>query len=197
VGTDLFSTLRVWHNKRAGDLDERGWNRLSLAVFHATPPYSWIRDHQSTFNVGLRVELDDFDVSQVHQLNERHGLPLLGDAEINRLMEVVGGHPDLVNLALSAVSSGSHSLDEVVNGAPDESGPFTPHLRVLEDNFQRDATLAQAFQKVLRAGRCDDERLFDGLLALGLVRGLTEDRVEPRYKLYKDYFGKNWPKSSR
>jgi hypothetical protein len=91
---DLFSTIRFWHNERANDLDGRGWNRLGLVVAHATDPALWIRDlNQSPFNVGLRVVLQDFDAAQVLYLNEQLGCPLRSPAEVERLVNLVGGIP--------------------------------------------------------------------------------------------------------
>ena len=53
--TELFSTIRYWHNRRATDSKGR-WRQLNLVIAHATDPTLWIPDNnQSPFNVGTRV----------------------------------------------------------------------------------------------------------------------------------------------
>ena len=62
------------HNRRAHD--ER-WNRLSVIMAISTEPYLLIDSlHQSPFNVGLVLYLEDFDDVQVLELSRRYGLSL-------------------------------------------------------------------------------------------------------------------------
>jgi hypothetical protein len=188
---DLFSTLRAWHNERAGDLDGRGWGRLGMVVAHATDPTLWIRnlDH-SPFNVGLRVVLDDFAAAEVAALNARYGRPLRSKAEVARLMTLVGGHPYLARLALYTMATRPCSLAQLERGATAEDGPFASHLRQLLKILLGDGPLRAAVRTILDAGACDDELLFQRLWSVGLIRGETRDRIALRYKIYEDYFRK-------
>jgi hypothetical protein len=187
----LFSTLRFWHNERAGDLGDRGWRRLGMVVAHATDPALWIRDlNQSPFNVGLRVVLDDFDDDEIAVLNGRYGRPLRGKAEVSRLMKLVGGHPYLVRLALYMMATRPCTFAQLERVATDEDGPFAPHLRQLLKIVLGDAPLRAAVRSILDAGTCDDEMLFQRLWSVGLIRGETRDGVALRYQIYEDYFRK-------
>jgi hypothetical protein len=187
---DLFSALRFWHNSRAND-DGRGWNRLGLVVAHATDPVLWIRDlNQSPFNVGFRTALDDFDPVQVAWLNERYGRPLAVANEIDRLVALVGGHPYLVQLALDTLANRPCTLDELERTAALEDGPFASPLRYLTNRVLSDAPLNRALRSILKRGACDDERLFQRLWAVGLIRGEARDRVAFRSRVYESFIGK-------
>src|SRR6267378_6445398 len=72
-GSEVFGLFRSWHNERA--LDPQGpWSRLTLAIAYATEAHLFITDvNQSPFNVGTRLTLDDFDLKQLIDLNQRYG----------------------------------------------------------------------------------------------------------------------------
>jgi hypothetical protein len=187
--TDLFSTLRFWHNQRAYDLDGHGWARLGLVIAHATDPALWVRDlNQSPFNVGLRVVLDDFDTTQVAFLNERYGRPLRTPDEVIRLGALVGGHPYLVRIALYEMTTRPRSLDELCRVASRQDGPFASPLRFFTRLVHEDRALRDALRSILDHNLCDDELLFQRLWAVGLIRGENRGQVEFRAKLYEDLF---------
>jgi hypothetical protein len=68
---EIFALFRSWHNQRA--LDPAGpWSRLTLAIAYATEAHLFITDqNRSPFNVGTRLELEDFTFEQVAELNRR------------------------------------------------------------------------------------------------------------------------------
>jgi hypothetical protein len=185
---DLFSMIRSWHNRRASDHKGR-WRRLRLVVAHATDPALWIPDiNQSPFNVGLNVALDDFGAEHVADLNLRHGAPLNGDEEVRRLLDLVGGHPFLVRLALYTLVSKKWALEELERTATDQGGPFASHLQRYYSLVSKGPELRAALRQVVEQGRCDDELQFQHLWAAGLVRGETREAVTLRCRLYHDYF---------
>jgi AAA-like domain len=87
----FFGLLRGWHNRRA---THSAWNRFNLLIAHSTEPALFIQDlHQSPFNVGTPLRLGDFDRDDILWLNKRHGCPLKGAEDVERLIRLVGGHP--------------------------------------------------------------------------------------------------------
>ena len=113
VGNEVFALLRSWYNSRALDPD-RVWNRLTMVLCYATEARLFITDlNQSPFNVGTRLTLDDFLPAQISDLNARYGGPLRTAASVARLQAIVGGHPYLVQTALSSLLSGRHTLEEL------------------------------------------------------------------------------------
>jgi hypothetical protein len=122
----FFSMLRLWHNNRAF---EPMWPQLDLVVATSTEPYYFIDNlHQSPFNVGEVIELQDFTRAQVRELNQRHGGPLTAKEEA-QLMSLLHGHPYLVRRALYLVASQRMRANDLFAHASDERGPFGDHLR--------------------------------------------------------------------
>ena len=182
---DFFSTLRVWHNRRA---TQKTWNNLNLVIAHSTDPNLWIQDmSQSPFNVGRRVELNDFDEAQVATLNERYRSPLQSDREIQALMDLTGGQPYLVQMALYTLAENNWSLQDLQAVASDERGPFIDHLRWYLWRLQRNEALRQSLKEILNQGACEDEVHFQRLRAGGLVKGTSHRAARIRCQLYADY----------
>ncbi|MCP5107440.1 MAG: toll/interleukin-1 receptor domain-containing protein [bacterium] len=183
---DFFATIRVWHNLRA---TEECWNRLNLVVAHSTEPSLWIQDiHQSPFNVGFRITMEDFDFQQVTELNARHGTPLKTNNEIRELMDFIGGQPYLVRMALYTLRKSNYTLSQLKEVAVGDRGPFGDHLRRFVWHLQKEKELKDSLRQVLRRGMCENEAHFFRLRGAGLVKGETRHQVQMRCKLYNDYF---------
>ena len=186
---DFFATVRGWHNLRA---TKEIWNNFNLMIAHSTEPNLWIQDiHQSPFNVGYRIRLDEFNADQVSELNAKHGAPLKEDREIKDLMELVGGHPYLVRQAFYTLVSNDWAMSELKKVATDEQGPFGDHLRQYQWRLQKNKPLKDALRQIIYERECDDESDFQRLSAAGLVKGEDRKSVEIRCALYKEYFKKH------
>ncbi|MGD2084613.1 MAG: AAA-like domain-containing protein [Candidatus Aminicenantes bacterium] len=186
---DFFSTIRGWHNLRAA---EECWNNLNLVIAHSTEPYLWIQDiNQSPFNVGFRIELQDFDFQQVKELNARHGSPLKKDKEIQELIDLTGGQPYLVRLGLYTMVKSNFSISQLKETATGDRGPFGDHLRQILWRLQGKKGLSDSLRQILRKGMCDYEPHFLRLRSAGVVKGETRDRVQMRCQIYEDYLRKH------
>lgn len=183
----FFSMLRTWHNNRAS---KAKWKRLDLVVVTSTEPYYFIDNmHQSPFNVGEVIELQDFTPTQVADLNQRHDAPLTAKEE-QQLMKLAHGHPYLVRRALYLVASQRMTVTDLFAHASDQRGPFGDHLRALLWLLHTyDKTLRTAMQQVVRDHNCPDEALFFRLRGAGLVRR-EQEAVVPRCLLYGDFLRK-------
>lgn len=146
IADDFFGLLRAWYEEAEyGDSDSELWAKLRLVVVHSTEVYIPLNVNQSPFNVGLSIELSEFSAEQVADLARRHGLNLQINM-VERLMNIVGGHPYLVRVALYHIAqevtlfnrrfSGSakeqkdleESLDELLELAPTEAGIYQKEL---------------------------------------------------------------------
>jgi hypothetical protein len=182
--TDFFSMLRSWHNGRATN---SSWQQLDLALITSTEPYELIEDlNQSPFNVGEVIELDDFTLDQVADLNRRHGAPLNSD-QIQQLMTLLNGHPYLVRRALYLVADRQVAIHDLFTHALDENGPFEPHLRRHLRRLGERPELQSALSRVVHSQARIDDRMFWRLRGAGLVRR-DGSQILPRCQLYADYF---------
>ncbi|WP_088239485.1 AAA-like domain-containing protein [Calothrix rhizosoleniae] len=143
---DFFGMLRNWHNSRAmSDI----WNNLDLVLVTSTEPYQLIDDlNQSPFNVGQVIELEDFTLEQVSDLNQRHSSPFDSSAEM-KLMALLNGHPYLTRKALYLVASGQITVTEFFNNATSTRGAFGDHLRRLLSLLHDRQELQQALLQVI------------------------------------------------
>jgi hypothetical protein len=180
---NFFGMLRGWHNRRA---THPVWNRFNLVIAHSTEPALFIRDlNESPFNVGAILRLGDFDRDEVLWLNARHGSPLKGAQDLERLIRLVGGHPYLVRQALYALSAEGESMNHLEQMAADDEGPFGDHLRRLLWALRDSAGLRKSLKRVVSGGGCDDEDDFQRLT--GLIDGDSRQTARPRCELYATY----------
>jgi hypothetical protein len=186
---DFFAAIRGWHNNRA---TEDAWENLHLLLGHATDPALWIENlNESPFNVGDRLRLDSFTPDQVADLNDRHGRPLCSPDEITGLMELVGGHPYLIRQALYVLATERWSLARLREEAAKDNGPFGDHLRRHLWALHQSKQVHDIVANIARGKGCEDETLFQRLLAAGLVSGETRAKARLRCDLYQQYFSRH------
>jgi hypothetical protein len=127
IANEFFGLLRVWHEMAKR---ESIWENLRLVVAHSQDPERSNLDiNRSPFgNVGVPIELVEFNRSQVKDLAARHGLTW-SDLELQELMEMVGGHPYLVRVALYQTARQYISFQQLLAKAPTEAGVYGNHLR--------------------------------------------------------------------
>jgi hypothetical protein len=184
--SDFFSMLRSWHNRRAQGGD---WTRLNLALVTSTEPYQFIADlNQSPFNVGMVIELNDFSPEQVAELNARHGEPV-GANELDRLTNLLGGHPYLTRKALYLLASKRITFSDLLATACEDDGPFGDHLRNHLFRMSDHAELKEGLMGAIKHQRIADDHIFFRLRGAGLVRRVGNEEL-PRNPLYAEYFGK-------
>jgi hypothetical protein len=188
---EIFGFFRSCHNERA--LDPEGpWRRLTLAIAYATEAHLFIRnDDQSPFNVGTRLTLEDFTVSQIADLNQRYGQPLRDEKEVERFANLVGGHPYLVRLGLHAMVTHELDVGAIEAEAERDDGIFGQHLRRMVGHLRGVPDLCEAVQRVLQGGACPSLQSFYRLRSAGVILGETLQDVQLRCRLYALYFARH------
>jgi len=185
IATDFFGMLRAWHEDAK---IKPIWKNLRLVIVHSKEVYIPLNINQSPFNVGVPIELPQLTQPQVVDLAQRHGLPWT-DADVERLMGMVGGHPYLVRAALYHLARGDMALEELLAVAPTEGGLFGEHLRRHLLNLQDDEELLAAMKRVILADRpiaIETGEAFK-LTSMGLVQ-FQGSEVTPICNLYRRYF---------
>jgi hypothetical protein len=186
-GSEVFGLFRSWHNERA--LDPAGpWAGLTLTVAYATEAHLFITDmNQSPFNVGTRLALEDFTRDQVAELNRRYRSPLKDEAEVQRFIQLVSGHPFLVRRALHEMTTQHLDINALEGQADRDDGIFGDHLRRMLFLLARDPALTEVVRGILRGGPCATSESFYRLRSAGLMSGSSPSDVRPRCELYASY----------
>jgi hypothetical protein len=128
LADDFFGLLRAWHeDAKSRDV----WQQLRLIVAHSTDLYVPQNINKSPFNVGLPIDLAPFSLDQVQRLLQHWQVALLPD-EVKILAQLVGGRPDLVQLAGQALGQNGGALAPLLQSALAPHGPFAEPLQHLQ-----------------------------------------------------------------
>lgn len=194
IANDFFGLLRAWYEKaKYGDLSSDIWKKLRLVVVHSTEVYIPMNINQSPFNVGLAIDLPEFSSEQVKDLAQRHRLDWETD-HIKQLMNLVGGHPYLVRLAMYHIAHHDITLAQLLQTAATEAGPYSDHLRRHLWNLEQYLELGAAFSKVVATNKPVELKptLAFKLHSMGMVKK-EGNHVLPRCDLYRQYFQERLP----
>ena len=189
IAEDFLGLLRAWHEEsKRRDI----WKKLRLIVVHSTEVYIPMNINQSPFNVGLPVDLPEFNSQQIQDLAARHNLNW-SEAEVEKLTAIVGGHPYLVRVALYHISRSDLTLDELKETAIADAGIYSDHLRRQLWNLEEYPELAQGMREIVAADSPVQLKAMQAfkLDSLGLVN-LQGNECVPRCELYRQYFKTNW-----
>jgi AAA-like domain len=195
IANDFCRLIRAWHDLSTRS-NERGriWKKLRLVIVHSTEVYSSLDINYSPLQgVGRVVALEEFTLDQVIELARRYKLNWVG-TEVEQVMDLVGGHPHLVRLALDYLKRQNVSLEKLLQIASTEASPFRDHLRQHLWNLQQHPELAAAFREVVTVNtpvRLKSAHAFK-LQSMGLVKTQSDesDDWSPRCNLYRQYFSR-------
>ncbi len=185
IATGFFGLLRAWHEDGK---NRHIWKKLRLVVVHSTEVYIPMNINQSPFNVGLPIDLPQFNAKQVQDLAWRNGLNW-DSLQVQQLMEMVGGHPYLVRVALYRIVRRKITLEQLLKLAPTEAGPFGDHLRRHWWILKQHPDLAAGIKQIVATTAPVQLEPVQGfkLKSMGLV-DLQKNHVIPRFNLYREYF---------
>ncbi len=186
ISEHFFDLLRTWYEKANS---RELWKRLHLVLIHSTEVYVRLNIKRSPFNVGMSIELQEFNQQQVQDLIKQHGFNW-DTTQIEQLMHVVGGHPSLIQQALSHLKTHQDvTLDTLLEKAPTESGIYGNHLREHLLDLQQHPELAFALKRVVTAMEGVRLETMQGykLHSMGLVK-IQGNEAKPRCNLYRQYF---------
>ncbi|MDY6900991.1 MAG: AAA-like domain-containing protein [Cyanobacteriota bacterium] len=189
IARDFLPMLRFWY-EIAQQLES--WQKLRMVVAHTTESYVPLHINQSPFNVGLAIALPYFTSEQVQELAKRYGLNWENITHTQQLMEMVGGHPYLINLALYYLCQEEMTLFQLLEKATTQTGIYSNHLRSHLLTLRQQPELAAALTKVIDS---DSSVEIDAIIAyklesMGLIK-LDGNLSRPSCELYRLYFQEN------
>jgi hypothetical protein len=186
VAKDFLPLLRSWYEE-AKTLPI--WQKLRLIVVHSTEIYVPLQLNQSPFNVGLPVQLNHFSLEEVQQLAQRYGLVCKDQEKAQKLMDLVGGHPALVQIALYHLSRGEITLNQLLETAATATGIYSHHLQRHRVALEAQPELATSLDAVMSAGEPVqlEPIIAYKLSSMGLIKQCG-DKVTLGYELYRQYF---------
>lgn len=185
----FFPMLRSWHEEAK---TMESWEKLRLVVVHSTEDYGSLDINQSPFNVGLPIELSEFNAQQVEDLARRYQLnqtTQLGAEGLTPLQAMLGGHPYLVSWALYHLANQNLTLQQLLQDAPTDAGIYQDHLRRHLGTLQENPELAAAMKQVVRSVepvRLETMQAYK-LYSMGLIKR-QGNQVTSRCLLYQQYF---------
>lgn len=188
IAADFLGLIRTCHEDAKNN--DNIWKNFRLVMTYREIYYK-VKANQSPFNVGIEKESTDleFKQEQVQELVERYGLDLTQE-QVKQLMEIVGGHPYLVNTALYHLKHENKTLEELLNDATTLYRIYSHHLSRYEDTLKKDTELKTSFKEIVMAdtpiGLSNPEHV-KKLTDLGLVKS-QHNHVDIRYELYRKYF---------
>jgi hypothetical protein len=190
IAQDFLPMLRAWHELAT---QVELWQKLRLVVVYATDVYVPLQVNQSPFNIGLALKLPEFNITQIQELALRHGLTWAeGEAGIQHLVpliEIVGGHPYLINIAFYHLCQGNVTLEALVKNAVLATGIYSHHLQSLLLLLQEEKDLMATLKSILLAEKSISVNAIAAykLESLGLIH-FNGYHAQPSCKLYRLYF---------
>jgi hypothetical protein len=182
--TDFFGLIRFWYNEGASD--DR-LEKLNIVLVISTEPHLLIDDNlQSPFNVGLLLNLKDFNEAEVCDLNQRYGGPVQ-EQNLPAMMKLFNGHPYLTHQAIYTMAVKKLSWADLMRMVTTDDGPFADHLRHQYKLLLDKPDLKKALKRVIYADHCPDEKALYHLSRAGLVKG-SSGTYTLRCDLYRVYF---------
>ncbi|WP_071517103.1 AAA-like domain-containing protein [Geitlerinema sp. PCC 9228] len=191
IAQEFLPLLRSWHEeaKQSPPLQ-----KMRLVVVHSTEVYIPLNLHQSPFNVGLPLTLPEFTPEQVEDLVARQGLSWNSRQcrqRVERLMELVGGHPYRIRLALYCLYQGHLDFEALMKTAATEAGIYRDRLRGFLSILRERPQLARTLKRVVTSSEpvpLEPIAAYQ-LESMGVVT-LQGSYAQPSCELYRQYFAK-------
>ncbi|MGB3208801.1 MAG: AAA-like domain-containing protein [Crinalium sp.] len=180
---NFFPMLRNWYEKSK---ESETWEKLRLVIAYSTEDYGKLGINQSPFNVGEFIKLEEFNLEQMQDLANRHGVSR--EAMIS-LKEMVGGHPYLVRLALYHLSQ-KMTIQQLIKDAPTNAGIYQQHLLRHLETLENQQELSKVFKQIVAQEFVTLEKktiqLYQ-LESMGLIK-LEGNSARVSRRLYQLYF---------
>jgi hypothetical protein len=208
---DFFAAIRACYNARATNSQ---FERLTFALLGVASPSDLIKDSSRTpFNVGQRIDLDDFTLEEALKLTAGFDCDETTSRRIlSRILYWTGGQPYLTQrvclevaehantVANGEVVSWDTEVDNIVHNlfCSPEASRAEVHFKYIRDRLRVDPRLPailREYRGILegRSIRDAPQSLIHTALKLaGLVKVDREGHLRIRNRIYECVFDKTW-----
>lgn len=184
---DFLGMLRSWNDRASRNYLGQ---KLRLVISYAPNTDIKINPNQSPLNIGTVIELPEFTPEQVQQFAEIYQLNW-DVFQIRELMNMVGGHPYLIELTIHAIKTCNNmTLKKVIETAPKkDSIYYSPHLQEYLAILKQHSNLAKVVLKIIKGENLGNMESYaiKTLDNLGLVK-CQDGKILVRCELYRLYF---------
>lgn len=185
---DFLAMLHLWQEKgKKVSL----WQKIKI-IFAYSPDNPFFLEFDLSFldwfDLGMVIQLTDFNPSHLNQLLSFYPLHW-SSAQQTALINLVGGHPYLITLALTEISRGQITLENLLQNPSSSTRIYAQYLQRYFKLLRQFPTLNQAFLRVVYSEHpiVLDIIQIEQLLNLGLI-SIQENQALPKCFLYRDYF---------
>lgn len=201
MAQDFCQLLRLWKDKANKDQCASPlWKNLRLVILHSTEEYAKLKNFMpSPFDgLGKDFTLKEFNKDQVKELTRRYQLSWSND-HIDRLIDLVEGHPFLINKAFKEF--GNQDINPDIFWQQLSEKVYKNHLLDHLSTLEQQPKLKDLFSQIIHSEEQINPVNLDpiltyqlermGLVKLELVKLEDEKaqiRVSPRCQLYRLYF---------
>ncbi|MTJ06909.1 AAA-like domain-containing protein [Anabaena sp. UHCC 0204] len=191
IAQDFLLLLRSWHEQAK---QTPIWEKVRLVLLHSTEVYIPLNINQSPFNVGLSLKLPEFTVEQVTKLAKQYEIDWFDSQAVEKLMNLVGGHPYLIHQGLYYLYQQKISLPEILDNCVLNNGIYSEYLRSLLNILQKNPELSQAYNQIVNSTDGNiylSTNLVYKLDSLGLIKLNGEKNYQPFCEMYRLFFQQN------
>lgn len=188
IARDFLSLLRSWHEEAK---QVEIWQKLRFVVIHSTEVYVTLNINQSPFNIGLSLQLPEFNLEQVQELAVRYRLNWLNSEDLKQLMTLISGHPYLINLAFYYLVNEDKrwkNIDKFLAEAPTLNGIYHQHLLSQLNIIRDNPELREVLKGIITGFREPLEAIAAYKLeSMGIIN-LKSSEAKISCELYQRYF---------
>lgn len=187
IQLEFLNLLRTWNETKMKVVSQDPIIWSNMVIAYSTEPYLRYGFSVSPLqNVGEIVELQEFNPEEIIELARRYGINDLSPQQLTSLIDLIGGHPTLMNRALYKMSQEGMSLAEIEAQATQLNGLFADYLLEYLELLQNDDNLSHCFKQIMNQSICQNQFAKAQLLKAGLIK-IDESGETVGCELYKRY----------
>jgi WD40 repeat protein len=201
---ELFAAIRELYNRRA---TEPQLANLNFCLLGVAAPSDLVSDPRITpFNIGVRIELDDFTEAEAAALGDGLGESGAREEHLRRVLHWTGGHPYLTQRLCQEVVAQRNGagVDDICGeiflsqrAREHENNLLFVRERILQSHADL-AALLGLYSRVLRRRRvpADDNNPLVGELRLAGICRAESGALRVRNRVYRRVFDPAWIRDS-